>query len=123
MSVTFTAQDILSENRYTNPPLEIGESLIDTVIDWVNLMTNTGVANMTGTQGSKICTCQSRQRGILKLLAGLMFRAYNDRSPNVTMGQVSVNLVLQDPQFALYKPMVDEGIQRLRGRGILRTFG
>lgn len=123
MSLTVSAQNILDASRYTAPNTTIGEQLMDTAIDWINLMSNTGMSNMTGTSGSKTCTCTSKQRGVLKLLSGLLFRAYNDRSPNISVGGVAVNLVLEDPQFALYKPMIDEGIQRLRGRGILRTFG
>ena len=123
MSVSFTAQDILDENNYTEPSTTIGEQLMDTAIDWVNLMTNNSIANMSGTVGAKVCVCTSKQRGVVKLLCGLMFRAYNDKSPNISLGQLSVNLVLQDPQYALFKPLVDEGVVRLRGRGILRTFG
>jgi hypothetical protein len=122
LSATLTAQMVLDENNYTKPSLAIGESLIDKSIDYVNLLTGRHISFMAGTAGSKTCTLLTGEYSVVHMLASLMFRAYNDKSPNITLGSLSVNLILQDPQFALFKPAIDEGIVRLRGRGILRTF-
>ena len=119
---SITAQTILDENNWTTPTPTIGEGLIDTAIDYVNLEAGRTIAFMSGTVGSKTVALATGEYSIIKLLAGLLFEAYNDKSPNFSIPNVSVQTVVNDPQYSLFLTMITEGINRLRKRGILRTY-
>lgn len=114
-SANFTAQNILDENNYTTSEISLAntEQLIDNSINYVNLQTNSSIAAMAGSAGSKTGTATRTQTVIIKALATLMIRAYLDRGPQVSLSGLSVSAVISDPQYSLYAETIKSGIAKL----------
>lgn len=122
--VSITAQQILDENNYSQSDTKTKtnvEYLIDNTINYINLLAGTSISNMTGTAPNKTVTVSSNQSAVIKPLVTLMLKAYFDRGPNVAVANVSVATMLQDPQYALFKFLLNRGIERLRGRSFERV--
>ena len=120
---SITAQQILDENNYTVSDISKThlEYLIDNAINYVNLETGNSMSNMSGPAESKTVSVTSNQAAVVKPLIALLLRAYLDRGPNVAVGGLTVTTLLGDPQFALFKDMVDKGMNQLRGRSFVST--
>ena len=116
---TFTAQNLLDENNYTTSDISLvnAERLVNNAIHYVELETGLSLADMA----TQTVTVTDGEETIIKSLAVLMIRAYLDRGPNAAIGGLSVTSVLADPQYALFKDLLDSGINRLRGRTFKRT--
>jgi hypothetical protein len=119
---TITAQQTLDENNYTISDISLVrlEYLIDNAIDYVNLETGSSMSNMSGTP-TKTVSVTSAQAAVVKSLIVLLLKAYLDRGPNIAVGGLTVTSLLGDPQFVLFKDMVDKGMNQLRGRSFVST--
>lgn len=118
--VAITASQINSETD-ANIDTTILEYLIDNAINYVNFHAGTSISNMSGTAGSKTVTVSSDQSAVLKPLIYMMVRARQDKGPNISGSPITITALITDPEYSLYKPMIDEGINRLRGRSFERT--
>jgi len=118
-----TAQQILDENGWTTGDISLAnlEYLIDNAINYVNLVTGLSISNLSGAAGSKTVTVTSAQDPIIKMLAGLLVRAYLDKGPAVNVAAVNVTQITTDPHYKVFMRIVNEGINRLRGRSFVRT--
>ena len=97
------------------------EYMIDNAIDYVNLHAGTSIGNMTGVAGAKTVTVTSGQSAVIKPLCILMVKAYMEKGPSANVGDVNLAILLNDPRYALYHPMIREGVNRLRGRSFDRV--
>lgn len=115
-TVTFTAQNILSEQNYTTTqcPLTTMELLCDNAITYVNLQANTTIALMSGTAGSKTASMTGTQAAVVKQLCALMLRARQDKGPNAGIRDISVTATISDPQYALYSETIKLGLVKLQ---------
>lgn len=118
VTVSNVAQRVLDENNYTGPSKTIVEYLIDNAIDYVNLMASTSIADLAGSAEAKSLTATEDQIIVVKTLSALMIRAYKDRGPNTAIAGLSVTSVLADPQYSLFKEIIDKGIQRLQASSL-----
>jgi len=121
---TITAQQILDETGYTaanHISLTNLEYLIDNAINYINSEAGLSISNLSGAAGSKTVTVTNAQAPIIKMLSKLFIRAYVDMGPNVAVGGLAVSTLTSDPQYALFLPLITQGINRLRGRSFERT--
>ena len=119
--VALTAQLIKDRNNVADIDSIDVEYLIDDAIDTINLEAGTSIGNMTGVAGAKTVTVTSNQSAVIKPLVALMLKAFSDKSPNVSIGTLTVSTMLQDPQYALFKMLWVRGLNRLRGRSFERV--
>ena len=116
---TITAQNILDENNYTTSDISLvnTELLCNNAINYINLRTGLSISNMA----TQTVTVTNNQAPIIVMLTGLLIKAYKDRGPNIAIGGLGVSTVIQDPQYQLFKDMIDSGINSLSARSWLRT--
>lgn len=122
--VDITAQNILDENDYTKPSTTIVEQLADNAIDHINAQTGLSIQvfrDQAGAAGSRTISVTANASPTVKLLAGLFIRAYNDKGPVATAANINVSTIIADPQYNLFMKIIDQGINRLRGRSFKRT--
>jgi len=119
VTVTTIAQRILDENNYTVADISIVklEYLIDNAVDYINLLSGRSIAHVSGNN----LTADYDEIMVVKILSALMIRAYKDRGPSVSGGPLNVAAVISDPQYRLFTKIVNQGINRLRGRSFVRT--
>lgn len=117
--VVITAAQILLENNYTTADISATNLgyLIDNAIDYVNLEAGTNISNLVG----GTVTVTSAQAVVLKPLIALMLRAYKEKGPQVGVAGLNVMAVISDPHYSVNKMLLQQGLNRLRGRGIYRT--
>lgn len=113
---SITAQNILDENNYTTSDISLAnlERLIDNAIYYVELATNRSIAKMSGTAGSKTVSVADEEVSVVKACVILMLRAYLDRGPNTAISGLSISTLISDPQYTLYKDMIEKGVEQLR---------
>lgn len=119
-TITDVAQRILDENNYTDPSTTIVEYLIKNAVDHINLMAGTSIS-FTPVAGSEDLTASDSEIIVVKTLSALMIRAYKDKGPQVGVAGMSVVAVVSDPQYRLFSKIVNQGINRLRGRSFVRA--
>ena len=118
VTVENIAQRILDENSYTVSDISLTnlEYLIDNAIDTVNLRAGTTIADLTGSAADKDIVGTESEVLVVKELTVLLIRAYKDRGPNVSIGELTASQVLADPQYDLFTKSVKEDIERLTQR-------
>ena len=123
VTVSNFATQIQNENNYTTSDISLAntEFLIDTVIDYINLMAGTSIADLSGSSGSKSITGSENEIATVKMHMPLLLKTYVDRGPNVTLSSLGVSTILQDSQYAVFKDFSEKAINQLRGRSFLRT--
>ena len=123
VTVTNIATQVLNENNYSTTDITAInlEYLIENAIDYVNLEAGTSIADLSGGAGSKSIVGTEAEIFTVKTVTVLMIRAYKDRGPNSGLGPMSVATVIGDPQYSLFKDLIEKSLNRLRGRVILRT--
>ena len=116
---TITTQNILDENNWTIADISLAniELLVNNAINYINLQTGLSISNMA----SGTVTVTSGESPIIKALTLLMIKAYKDRGPNTAIAGLGVNTLITDPQYSLFIQILNDGINRLRGRSIERT--
>ena len=121
-TITNIAQRILDENNYTTSDITTTnvEYLIKNAVDHINTQTGRTIS-FTPSAGTASLTAQDDEMPYIKNLTALMIRAYKDRGPNTAIGGLAVSSLTNDPQYSLFLKLLDDGIQRLRGRYIKRT--
>lgn len=121
-TITNIAQRILNENNYTVSDISLvnTEYLIKNAVEHVNLTAGTTIS-FTPSGGTQSLTGSESELLVVKTLSTLMVRAYLDRGPNATVSGLSVATVIADPQYSLFMKILDQGINRLRGRSFKRT--
>lgn len=120
VAVTDIGSQLKTENNYTSPADETVEYLIDNAIDIVNLMAGTGIADLSGAAGSKSLNGSEGEVALVKLLSGLMLRAYWEKGP-AAIGDVSVTTVTTDPHYKVFMGMFNRALPYLRGRSFERV--
>jgi len=113
------AQAIVDEHGYTAPDditLVKLENNIDNVIDYVNLETRSSIADLTGGAGTKSLVCDEKYIPLIKLLSALMVKAYLNKGPDSSMAGLSVSFVVSDPQYVIYRQIIDRSLKLLRLR-------
>lgn len=116
---TFTAQQLLDENNWTTSDISLAntEYLVNNAIHHIELETGLSLNDMT----SQSVTVTDGQETVIKALSALMIRAHLDRGPQVGVAGLSVTAVIADPQYSLFTKILEDGINRLRGRSFKRT--
>ena len=120
VTVSNIAQRVLDENNYATSDITTTklEYLIDNVIDYVNLLTGRTISHVSGNN----LTADYDEIMVVKTLSALMIRAYKDRGPQATAGgALNIAVVVADPQYNLFTKLVNQAINRLRGRSFVRT--
>ncbi len=117
--VTITAQNILDENNYTISDISLvnTELLCNNAINYINLRTGLSISNMSG----QTVSVANNQAPIIVMLTGLMIRAYKDRGPSTGIGGMSISTLISDPQYQLFKDLIDKGIDSLKSMSFQRT--
>ena len=152
MSVTLNATDTLAENGYTTTDFTaaVVEGIINRAIRQVNLDAAQSISEMTGaTVGEKTVSMTQRQSVPVTILISLMLRETrrstlsntsstgnsSSTSKSINVGPIgmsdassvssaiSASASLNNPANTIYRDDYLRAIDRLRGRGMLRTFG
>lgn len=121
---TLTAQNLLDYNNYIDISTANVEALADVIIDYINMQTGQSIAvfrDQAGAVGSRTITVTGQLTSLVIIGAGLMMRQFKERGPNVSIGGITATAIVQDPQFQFFTKLLDESINRLRGRGFERT--
>jgi len=129
VTIATIAQRVLDENGWETADIHATpataltrvEYMIDNAIDHINFHAGTTIADLSGGVGAKSLVATANEIVVIKALSVLMVRAHLDRGPNVSLPGVSASTVLADPQYSLYNKIVNQGINRLRGRTFVRT--
>lgn len=125
--VDITGTQILAQTDYVDTDIHATdgikrvEYMIEDAMDYVNLHAGTSIGPMTGVTPNKTVTVTGAQSAVLKPLIHLMIKAYMEKGPSANVGDVNITILLNDPRWALYKPMIKQGINRLMGRSFERV--
>ena len=146
---TLTATEILAENGYTTDDFTaaVTEGIINNAKDYINLMADQSITDMTGTEGSKTLTLTSNQSVCLRILLACMLREAkktaltnssatgnsSGTSSSVGVGPISLSesssistsisaaASINSPSNTIYREMLNNALERLRGRVFVRT--
>lgn len=120
---TITAQQVLDENGWDTDDisLETLEYLIDNAINYVNLETGLSITNLAGVAASKSTTVTNDQDVVVKMVAGILVRAFKDKGPNVGISALNMSMISTDPHYRIFMQFIRMGLQRLRGRSFDRV--
>ena len=113
---TTIAQKILDQNNYTTTDISIVnlEYLINLAVNFVNLMSDTDIAALSGAGGSKSLVGTKAENLAVQLVSTLLIRAYKDRGPNVAIGGLSVSTIIADPQYDQHKVYIETAITKIQ---------
>jgi len=113
---TTIAQKILDQNNYTVTDISLVnlEPLIDLAVNYVNLMSDTDIAALTGGAGAKSLVGTKAENLAVQLISVMLIRAYKDRGPNVAIGGLSVSTIIADPQYDQHKAYIETALTKLR---------
>ena len=116
--VTTIAQRILDENNYTVDTISLVnlEYVIDNAIDYVNLVAERSIADLSGVAEAKSLTGTDGEIYAVKAATVLMLRAYCDRGPNTSVHGLSITSLTGDPQYTFYRDTLQLALARLTGR-------
>ena len=109
------------ETGYTDPSDTNLEYLIDNVIDEVNLLAGTSIADLSGTAPNKSITASEGELVAVKAGVNLYLRAYHDKGPNTAIASLNVTEITSDPHYKIMTRKWNRAIAYLRGRSFERT--
>ena len=124
VTISNVADRILTENNYVVGDfgsLTNVEYLIDNAVDYINLEAGVSIANLSGTEETKSLTATAQEIVVVKLVSGLLLRAFKDKGPAVTVQGLSVSMILTDPHYQVFTKLMNSAINRLRGRSFVTT--
>jgi len=118
-TISNVAERILDENGYdlTDFPhltLTIVEYKINDAIDYVNLQAGLSISHLSGTAESKSITATDGQILAVKWLTNLMLRAYKDKGSQISVANVNISLLLNDPDYKTTMMMIEKTLERLK---------
>ena len=123
--VDYTAANLQSINNYAGLSNATIEMFVDGMISHINSECGAGIAHfrddVINAAGSKVVSITASQEAAFLAGAALMLRAHNDKGPNVAQMGQSITQVLQDPHYAVWNRMLQQSMNRLRGRSFVRT--
>lgn len=113
------AQRILDENGYniadfSGLTLTILEYKIDDAIDYVNSVGGLSIANLSGTAGSKSFVYTAGQNIPVKNLTNLMLKAYKEKGNVGSISGISINFLLENPDYKLSMMLISNSINSLK---------
>lgn len=120
-TITTIASRMKDETGYTDPSDTNLEYLIDNVIDEVNLLAGTSIADLSGTAGSKSITASEGELVAVKAGVNLALRAYHDKGPNTAIASLNVTEITSDPHYKIMTRIWNRSIAYLQGRTFERT--
>lgn len=118
-TVANIAQRVLDENGlaltdFTNLTLTILEYKIDDAIDYVNLQAGLTIADLSGSAESKSITGTDGEIMAVKWLTNLMLKAYKEKGVQVGIQSLSINFILDNPDYKISLMMIENAIERLK---------
>ena len=114
--VTTIAQRILDENNYTVADISLTnpEYVIKNAVDYVNAVAGTSIS-FTPAAGAASLTADDDEIVTVKFASVLLLRTYHDRGPNTSVAGLSVTSLIGDPQFTLFRELLNPLLRRLMG--------
>ena len=123
--VDYTAANLQSINNYADLSNETIELLVDGMISYINSECGAGIPHFrddaVNAAGSKVVSISDSQEAAFLAGAALTLRAYTQKGPNVAVQGQSITQVIQDPHYTVWNRMLQQSINRLRGRTFVRT--
>ena len=121
VTIANIASRMKDETGYTDPSDTNLEYLIDNVIDEVNLMAGTSIADLAGAAPNKSITASEGELVAVKAGVNLALRAYHDKGPNTAIATLNVTEITTDPHYKIMTRIWNRAINYLRGRSFERT--
>lgn len=123
--VDYTAANLQTANKYAGLNNTTIELFMDGMISHINSVTGASLAHfrddIVNAAGSKVVSITEAQESAFLAGAALMLRAFQDKGPQVGIGNMSVTEVISDPHYRVFMKLFNQSLQYLRGRSFTRT--
>lgn len=115
-TVYITAQNILDEAKWTTDecPLDDLEALMDNAVNYMNAQANLNIPPLSGASESMTASMSRSEAPTFKAIVTLLIRSRIDRGPNTGVSSLSITTTIADPQYTVYKDMIETGLNRLK---------